>query len=454
VRSSQRSSAAGAALAIGNLVGVSALLALLAASCATYPQRTAGALGDFQGGRFDSALAGYADPEAVGSEFLSGAEAGTVAMTAGDWEGSLFHLHRAAAASRDIERRALASPEELGEGLASWAINDTARAYEGEGFERVYVHCGLALAYLAQGSLDDVYVEARRANRLLEAEEELYEKEYRAGGWGHLISGLAYELLGQLDDAYIDYRRMAEKEVGTALAGPALVRLAKHLRLEDDLRRWEDRFGPAAQTPEGAASIVVLGGVGLGPYKVEARIPIPTHDGIIPISASRFAARTQPVSGLRLRALEAGAVVETAVVENVARVAAENLEDRLAWSVAKSVARGLLKRELTKQLDDQFGWEGRLAGDIFAVVSERADLRCWLTLPDTWQAGRLFVPPGVHTLTLEAVGGEEIPVGTFELDPGETMLIFARSLGTRVYAHAIGGGLPEEAAASAVGGRS
>src|SRR6185436_288146 len=101
-------------------------------------------------------------------------------------------------------------------------------------FERVYVHCGLAMCYLAAGKLDDVYVEARLANQLLESEEELYETQYAAGGWGHLLSAVTYELIGDRDDAYIDYQRMVEKDVGTALAGRALVRLAKQLGRSDE----------------------------------------------------------------------------------------------------------------------------------------------------------------------------------------------------------------------------
>src|SRR6185436_13801414 len=129
---------------------------------------------------------------------------GTAALAAGDWQRAIEHLQHAADASEEIEDRALAGADALGEALGSWAINDTLRAYDGEGFERVYLHCEMALAYLALGKVEDVYVEARRSNQLLESEEKLYEKGYRAGGFGHLLSALAYELLGELDQAYID----------------------------------------------------------------------------------------------------------------------------------------------------------------------------------------------------------------------------------------------------------
>lgn len=414
-------------------------LATLVSGCASYTERTAGALHDFERGHFDEAFLAYSNVEDVGSSFLSGAEAGTVALTAGHWEQAREQFLLAALASKDIEGRAAASPEELGEALASWAINDTARAYEGEGFERVYLHCGLAMAYLAAGLLDDVYVEARLSNQLLETEERLYETKYEAGGWGHFLSAVTYELLGEPDQAYVDYLRMDEKGVGTAIAGRALVRLAKGLGRDDELARWEERYGADIERPPGAASVVVLAAVGLGPYKVEGVLPVPTPDGLFKMAVPSFQDRPQPVEALQLVARDAEYAVRTEVVERVTKVAHENLEDRLLWIAAKSVARGLLKRELTKQLEDEYDIAGRIAGDLFTWFSERADVRSWTTLPDSYQACRLFVPPGVHEFRLEALGGETAELGAFELAPGETMLVFARTLGPRLYAHAIGG---------------
>lgn len=414
-------------------------LAVLSLSCAGYPARMEPALRDFERGHWDQAIAAYADEDEVDSAFLSGAEAATVALAAGRWEEALTYFQRAVAASYDIESRALVGPERLAEGLSSWVLNDTAKAYQGEGFERVYVHCGLAMAYLALGKVDDVYVETRLANQLLETEEELYETEYDAGGLGHFISALTYELIGQPDQAYIDYRRMEEKGVGTALAGRALVRLATDLGRSEDLPVWEERFGADLERPSGAANVVVLAGVGLGPFKVEGGLTLPLPDGFFQMAVPRYQLRPQPVSALRLVECGTGDTVRTELVEDVSKVATENLEDRVGWMAAKSVARGVLKRELTKTLEDEYDEIGRIAGELFLIFSERADVRSWLTLPDSWQACRLFVPPGVHRFALEALGGETRELGTFELEPGETMIVLARSIGPNLYAHVIGG---------------
>jgi len=240
---------------------VLALAALACCGCASYTQRTAAAMADFQGGRFEQAHAAFADPDTTGSDFLGPAEAGTVALTAGDWETARADLDRAAAQVKELEDRALISASEVAESLASLALNESVKTYQGEGYERVMVHVMLALTYLAQGRLEGVWVEVQRANKLLESEEKLYEKEYKAGGMGNFMSAVAYELFDKPADAYIDYKRMEAKGVGSELAGRALVRLGTRLGRDDELPTWIERYGPDLERPEGAASVVLLAGV-------------------------------------------------------------------------------------------------------------------------------------------------------------------------------------------------
>ncbi|MFT5463032.1 MAG: hypothetical protein ACI8QS_001917 [Planctomycetota bacterium] len=412
---------------------------LLLTGCASYPARTSGALRDFRSGHFLSSAEAYVDEDLTGSGFLSGAEAGTVALAAGSWEQAIEYFEGAANAAGYLDERGALSRDNLVENLGSWALNDRTQAYRGEGFERVYVHASMALAYLALGKLDDVYVEARLSNDLLEAEEKLYEKEYAAGGLGHFVSALAYELLGQPDEAYIDYSRMAQKNVGTSLAGPALLRLGASMQRTEDMDEWRERFGTALALPPDSASIVVIAGVGLAPFKIESSLVVPGRSGLVAVAVPSFRERQQFVGELHLSDAVSGAAVLTDVLERVDEVGIANLEDRLLYTAAKSVARGLAKRELTRNLEDSHGTTGRLAGDIFALLSERADLRSWTTLPASWQAARMWVPPGEVDLVLEAIGGQSLNLGRYAVEPGETIIIIARSLDTRLHAHAIGG---------------
>lgn len=428
-------------------VAGASILLLACAGCRSYPSRTAEALGDFRSGHLSRALAAYEDPDTTRAPFLCGAEAGAVALAAGRWTDAIENLSHAARVVEDTERRALVSAESLGETLLTWTLSEGASRYRGEGYERVLVHAGLALAYLAQGRLEDAQVEVRRSNALLESEEELYKKEYRAGGLGHYLSAVAYELDGKPDEAYIDYRRMVEKGVGTGLAGRALVRLAARMDRRDDLELWERRFGGDFDRPEESASIVVIAGIGLGPYKREHLLDIPTKQGLLQWSVPSFVDRPQPVGDLEISVAGGDRPVRTIVVEDVGRVARENLEDRIAWLAAKSAVRAALKRGLTHKLQENAGILGRIAGDVFTIVSEHADLRSWETLPDTWQAARVFLPPGAHEVEIRARGGERATLGTFELEKGETMFVLARTVDTRLFAHPIGGRRTESSAA-------
>jgi hypothetical protein len=419
-----------------------AIGACMLASCASYASRTADALADFRRGQFEAAEARFAAPETTDSAFLAGAEAGSAALAAGEFERARVHFDAAALAVREREERGLVSVENAGEAIGTFAFNDTLADYQGEGFERVYLHANLAFCYLGLGRADSALVEARRANQLLEREQELYDSDYAAGGLGHLASAIAYELAGDLADAYIDYKRMLDKGIAPELAGSAAVRLAHQLGREDELPDLRARFGEPLELPQGAASIFVLAGLGMGPVKREVSLPIPTGDGFISWAVPTYVDAPPGLDELELEVLheDGGALsVRTALVEDVSRVARQNLGDRIAWMTAKSAARGIAKRELTKSLADDHGLIGQIAGDLYSLISERADLRAWQTLPASWQAARVFVPPGVQRLRLGGPGGTSTELGPIELRAGEYAFVFARAPAYEVHAHLVGG---------------
>ena len=105
--------------------------------------------------------------------------------------------------------------------------------------------------------------------------------------------------------------------------------------------------------------------------------------------------------------------------------------------------------ELITPNEKQGGTWGAIVGNVFTFVSERADLRAWQTLPATWQAARVFLPAGRHELRVAAPGAPACALGTFDLEPGETMFVVARTVGPHVYAYPIGGRRPPSEAPSA-----
>lgn len=414
-------------------------LAWVLAACASYPERTKAAYSDFESGHLRAAFDAYKDKQTTGSEFLSGAEAGMVAFSEGRWDDAVAQLDRAMEVTKDAERQALLSPEAMEETLLTWTLNESFQAYVGEGYERVLLHATAALARLAKGDITGARVESKLANELLESEEQLYKKKYAAGGLGHFVSALVYELDGKTDDARIDYERMRAKGLGTALAGRALLRLYEAQGKDDEAEALRKELGGDVEMPKDAANIVIVAAVGVGPYKRANTLTIPTPDGILQWSVPSYERRPQAVGDLELSIAGGVGSVRTIVIEDVGKVSDENLSDRLLLLSAKSAVRAVLKREMAQALGDKHGGWAELAGNLFTILTEHADLRAWQTLPDTWQAARVFVPPGAHELVLEARGGERQNLGSFVLEPGETMFVFARTIGPRLLAYPIGG---------------
>ena len=46
---------------------------------------------------------------------------------------------------------------------------------------------------------------------------------------------------------------------------------------------------------------------------------------------------------------------------------------------------------------------------------------------------------GVHTLELSSLGGGFSALGTYDLEPGETLIVLARSFDQQLFAHVLGG---------------
>jgi hypothetical protein len=76
---------------------------------------------------------------------------------------------------------------------------------------------------------------------------------------------------------------------------------------------------------------------------------------------------------------------------------------------------------------------GFVVGNVYAEVSEQADLRSWQTLPDKILIGQALVPPGKHTLQVEFLSRTGVALSTrslgeVELRAGQTRFIVLHTL--------------------------
>ena len=119
--------------------------------------------------------------------------------------------------------------------------------------------------------------------------------------------------------------------------------------------------------------------------------------------------------------------------EPVGEIALKNLENRKGRIVAKAIVRAAAKYAATKAIQDQVsqrwgeGW-GRVVGvvgSIASVLSERADLRFWGTLPHQIRVAKLYVPPGEYVLGADSLDLKErsvvkVDLGIVRVQAGET----------------------------------
>ena len=106
--------------------------------------------------------------------------------------------------------------------------------------------------------------------------------------------------------------------------------------------------------------------------------------------------------------------------------------------VARTVVRAAAKLAISSGLEDAVAEKDETAGRVVgilanmgALLTERADTRCWHLLPATVSMVRLRLPAGTHTLTLETEdagddGARPVALGTVEVRPGATTFLSTR----------------------------
>lgn len=332
--------------------------------------------------------------------------------------------------STDAEARIRASG--LAAGTASLLTNDNALPYNGYAYERILAHAFQAFNYLALGDAGGAAVEVRRAaleQRVAEQrhEQEIAEAEQAAAdsqvdvsryeghfdglnaaaagvassitnAWTYYFSAAFWEGQGNYNDALVDYRKAAALAPGVAFIQADIARVSARQE-----RRW--RGGETGL-------VVILHEQGFVPPKREISLPIPTIHGYFAVAFPVYEP-TDQLPPVPLHAQAEGEPVSTEVLVRVNGAAAKALKDRVPSMLVRQTLRAAAKYEAQKQANDNLGLLGAFTTQIYNLVSERADLRSWLTLPAYGLATRMELPAGTQVIKLSASGGSasvEVPV--------------------------------------------
>lgn len=383
-------------------------------------------------------------------------ERGRIAQMAGEYEASIQNFRKAIALLERNEEKARITLTGSGAQTAALLTNDNALPYTGEPYERIFIHQFQALNYLFSGNREAALVEVRRANLEQQVALQRHERELakaeemdreRALIEGHdafsalrsaagqvknsiqnaytfYLSGLVYESAGELNDAYIDYRKALEIRPDNPYLVDILLRLTHRLDFSDDHRQLKEAHAlPEPREPSAdEGEIVVLFEQGFVPAKSEITIPlwIDLHhvEQRIALPTYRFPAHTH--SPLIL-SLKGDALGETWPIVQVEALAARALEDRLPAIILRQTLRFAAKRKLSYAAGKKWGEHAELAMEVFNFVTEQADRRSWLTLPDNAQILRSILPAGRHQLQLgDREAGKTVEI---EIRPGRVTLL-------------------------------
>ena len=304
----------------------------------------------------------------------------------------------------------------VSEQTGSLTVNDTLKSYIGTDFERALLHVYAALNYLQLGQPDEARVEILQLDVLLKLQADGEGDGYTEDAFARYLSGLVFEQLGEWSDAMIAYRRAYQdyrkyrQYFGVKpphSLGLALLRMAEHLGLKEELRQYRKAFAIEQWTPLPAlrekGEVVLIIGTGLAPSKREESTAIlaPEVGGMVRVSLPRYETRPQPVGKVRLLADEAKEAAE--LVEDIDAIAIKTLQAEMPAITARALARAVVKYRAAREAGKHDQGLGLLV-NIAGFISEQADTRSWSTLPQRIYLARRFLPPGRHDISVRLLG--------------------------------------------------
>lgn len=300
----------------------------------------------------------------------------------------------------------------------SFIINDATRSYVGEEYEQVLLHLYEALNYIALGRLDDARVEAGQVDLRLRAfHERNPDGHYTEDAFARYLNGMIYEELGETSDALIAYRKAYQAYQGyqrryqvdvPAPLKDDLLRLTRILGLDDEFRRYQSAFKlthwPSEKDLETNGQLVFILSNGLVPVKRQSSVvvPNPKTGHLIRISLPYY--KSRPTGAAYAQLHTDGRQASTVVMEDVGAIAMESLKEKMPAITARAIARAAVKATAAAEADRHGNPLLGLIVDIAGIVTEVADTRSWVTLPDNIQMARLPLPPGNYTVKVNLHG--------------------------------------------------
>lgn len=327
---------------------------------------------------------------------------------------------------------------------AALGTNDLAIPYRSESYERLMAYNYLALNFLIAGELDHAQIALNAAEAeqyfLRDREGELLaaaqnQAQQNRIGWStqqdalsgprqqlqvdrtvlephqsaltYYLAGLLFEARGDADRAAI----MLQQGAGLLPQNPYLDQALARLP-----RRSESQ----------SARVVVISSDGLISARSTVAIPFPWNRTILQVALPVYENAPPPIRPLTIRSGDT-MLGRTALIANLDGQARKTLSAHYPAILTRQVLRLIAKYQTQDQLARENPWAG-LAAQVFNLLTDKADLRGWLTLPAYVQAGHFDLQPGQHELAIEGA-----PLLPLHLPPQSLTFIILTRAGQQSY---------------------
>ena len=445
------------------------LIALSGCSTLThYPGEMKNLLADFEKGDFDGA---YKKAEKRFSRKLDRLvyllEGAMVCHAQGRVKESNALFEQAEELIRQYEEKAVISFSRGAGQIGSLVVNEKARPYEGEPFEKVLVNTFKAMNYLMQHKIEAARVEIRRSfarqqenrkanekelerlerqakNKKIQSQnafekaDDLYRdqdeilgrvKNLYEDGFAYYLSAIVYELNNEYNDAYIDLKKADSLMPGLPFLENDLLRMARLSGLTDMLktRQQELEKNPRFLNKQEEGEILLFFECGMAPRKQQITLSFILPDmGVVSLSLPKYQCVPNRIHQAALYSADGKEHGKTYLLTDIEAIAIRNLHDRMPALIIKQILRTAAKSAMAKAAKDKGGEIALFAATLYNIVTEQADLRSWLTLPQNIQAARIPLPAGRHdlVLALKDSTGRNLQKHSFSLELEASQKVF------------------------------
>ncbi len=350
--------------------------------------------------------------------------------------------------------------------------NPTVKPYQPEYYEAVMLHFYQALNYTKMNDYENAMVECRRMNLELQKLNDAFKKHdgtrYSRDAFGHHFMGMLYETMGDYNNAFIAYRNALEiyeedylPMYGTAvpeILKTQIVRAAYLTGFRSQGQSYEKKFNIKYQAPDrGKGKVIVFVLDGMSPVKTETTLDFVKTNGVgvanfynaemnitVPIfygglsgnerttlndfsyfkmTLPKYVSRKSKCSVTTLTI--GGKKYKTELLEDVDKIAKQSLKDRFWAELGKAILRMATKEATHKAASKQNEYVGLLV-NIANVATEKADTRCWMSLPASVKMIETQLDAGEYEVSFSACGVSENVA--FDVVAGRTCFVCLRGM--------------------------